>query len=267
MQTIKIFRFPIKIWPLIVLDPGSSFITEWHNVYSRPITLFKGVDNPIKLWNLNTDQKPINISNISLTCNLFTPGTQYQWISKSVTNVDSANGVAQVTFVSSDLAGLELGKYEIGMTATDINFGNATPVYLNDNYQGRLTVNLELGSVSALTDPIPVTFTDTPRVGVVSNYIDLTVRPSGNNNLTFGANLIVPYTGNIVAQGAMITNPVNGDFGNILLENYDNFSGLTMFNVPGTYATIRFLIDELDPNGTYGNINANNYITSAAIRY
>jgi hypothetical protein len=265
MQTIKAFNYPIKIRAQLVIDPP-TILQEERFVYSRPITVFQGVQNNIKIWFLNTDQKPVDISNISVTFNLFTPATQYQWLSKPVNDYDSANGVAIINLLSSDLAPLALGFYEVGMTATSLIDSSVTPVYLNDNYQGRLSLNLEPGPVSALTPPIPVTFTDTSHVGVVSDNIDLTVRPSGNNNLTFGANLILPYTGNIVAQASMVTNPVNADFGNVVIENYSNVSGPIMFNVPGTFAVMRFLLSALDPNGN-GNVVANNYITSSSVRY
>lgn len=267
MQTVEVYTYPIKLWPVLITDDAILSCKEYRIVYSRPITIFKGVQNKIKLWCLNTDQKPINISNVSLTCNLFTPGTQYEWVSKTVANIDNANGVAQVAFLDSDLAALNLGTYELGMTATDTNTGDITPVYLNDNYQGRLPFLLEMGPVSALTNPIPVVFTDTPSVGVVSNYIDMTNRPAGNNISTFTANLVVPYTGNILAQGAIVTNPVNIDFGNIIVENYSNVSGQVMFNVPGTITSLRFILDSIDPNGRYGNAIPSDYITSACIRY
>lgn len=270
MQTVLAYNYPIKILAQIVDDYINQlgYDTEWRQVYSREITAFQGVNNPVKITFLNTDQKTANIANLTISVNLFTPETQYQWLSKTANVANASTGIAWVTFTSSDLQPLEYGMYEIGMTATDVNSGQVTPVYLNDNYQGRLTFNLLPGPVSTQTPPVGITFTDVPLSGVVSNYIDLTVRPQGDSTLTFFANLIVPYTGNIIAQGAMITNPVYpSDFANIVVENYSNFSGNTMLNVLGTYSTMVFLVDQLDPGGQWGNINANNYITSSMVRY
>jgi hypothetical protein len=265
MQQIRAYQFPFRMIAQLDADP-SGFYGEFRQMYSRQITTFKGVDNPVRINFLNTDQKFANIATITANVNVFTPGTQYQWFSKPVVVGNASIGSANVTFLSSDLAGLELGFYEIGMTATDTTSNITTPVFLNDNYQGRLPMELQLGPVSAETDPISLTFTDVSNVGVVSNQVNLTIRPAGNNTATFFANLAQPYTGNIIAQGTLVTNPVNSDFGNITVQPYANISGPVMFNVLGTYAVMRFIIDTLDPAGN-SNIIVSNFVGNATIRY
>lgn len=264
MEFIRAYPYPAKIVAQLDYEP-SWFTGEWRRMYSRPITVFYGVDNPIRITFLNADQKAANLTNITANVNVFSPGTQYQWITKPVTIANATAGQANITFTSSDLAPLELGFYEIGMTA---NYGNsnATPVFLNDNYLGRITMDLQLGPVSSELDPIPVSFTDTSGIGVVSDQIDLTVRPTGDTTATFCANLVQPYTGNIIAQGTMVTNPTNNDFGNIIVENYSNVSGNVMFNVLGSYATIRFIVDAIDPWGN-SNVIVSDYIDCGKIRY
>ena len=239
---------------------------NYTDVYSTPITLYSGVNNPIKISCLNSDQKPINVSNINIQVGLFQPGTQNELITANAAGVDSANGVVEIIFTPSQLAPLDFGLYEIGMAATDANL-NAWPIYINDFFGSRLSTRLSKGPVLAYSNPTPVVFVDQVDVGVVSNQINLTNRPMGSTTATLCAN-IVAYSGNIVAQGTMLSVPLPNDWGNISSTYYANASGLYFQSVVGSFAWIRFVLDSIDPNGS-GNLSPSNvamYISGGNIR-
>ena len=224
-------------------------------VYSTPLQLFSGVSNPVKIVCLNSDQKPVDVSNVSIQCGLFQPNSQNELITANASSVDSANGVVQVTFTASQLAPLNFGLYEVALVATDANL-ISYPIYIDDNYNSRLTTRLSKGPVLAYPDPYPVTFTDVVDVGVVSNQINLTNRPMNSTLATLCSN-IVSYTGNIVAQGTLVSVPLPNDWGNISSTYYANAAGLYFQSVSGSFAQIRFLLDSIDPSKT-GNISPSN---------
>jgi hypothetical protein len=232
-------------------------------VYSTPITLYSGVNNPIKIQALNSDQKRIDVSNIAVQFGLFECNSENELISITASNVDAANGVVEATLTPSLLAPLDFGYYEIALIGTDLN-SNVYPIYIDDNYGSRLTATLKKGPVLAYGDPLPVNFFDTVGVGVVSSEIDLTHRPQNSTLVTLQANLN-SYTGNIIAQGSLISGPSSTDWGNISSTLYSNVSEPVFQNVNGAYACIRFILDSADPNGN-GTVFANSFVSNANIR-
>jgi len=275
MQLIRTYfeNLEPKIRAQIVGFSSSTFgvglvgYNEDRIVYSTPLQLFSGVSNPIKIVCLNSDQKPVNVSNVDIQCGLFQPGTQNELITANAVGVDSANGVIEVTFTASQLAPLDFGLFEVALVATDANLV-AYPIYINDNYGSRLTTRLSKGPVLAYPNPYPVVYTDQPGIGVVSNWINLTNRPMGSTLATLTTDLN-QYTGNIIAMGTMVSLPAGqNDFGIISSTYYSNVSGNIFQNVQGSFAVIEFVVDGIDPSKS-GNVsqgNIANVIISSSIR-
>jgi hypothetical protein len=274
MQTVKAY-FEDKNTKILAYIVGFSSATEGigivgynevRTVYSTPLVIYSGVNNPIKIQCLNSDQKRINVSNANIQCGLFVPNTQNELITANATSIDSANGVVEIIFTPSQISPLDFGMYEIGLVATDANL-NAYPVYIDDNYGSRLSIRLDKGPVLAYPDPTPLTFLDVTDVGVVSNQINLTNRPMNSTLATLCANLVL-YTGNIIAQGSLVSIPLPTDWANISLTGYSNAAGLVFQNVSGSFAWLRFVLDTIDPSKT-GNLSPSNiaaYISGGNIR-
>jgi len=232
-------------------------------MYANPIKLYSGVNNPIKIQCMNTDQKKIDVSNVTIQLGLFEPETENELIINTAFGIDSANGIVGGLFTPSELDCLTFGFYELGITAFE-NSGNVYPVFINDSFGSRLPVQYCKGPVLGNSEPIAMTWVDSMAVGVVSNDVDLSSRPMNSTLATMCANL-VNYTGNIVAQGTMISTPTSSDFGNISYSSYTNSNGPIFQSVSGSYAWIRFVLDGADPNH-WGNISANSVVTWSNIR-
>ncbi|VVC05093.1 Uncharacterised protein [uncultured archaeon] len=254
VQTIKAY-FDRNVIRAQFLSDSFTSVNEEEFMYSIPLTIYTGVNNLIRVSCLNPDQKNIDVSNLSIQFGLFVPETENELLTANAIPIDSANGVVQVTLIPAELAPLDVGFYECTLTAADAN-SVSYPVYVNDSYQTRLMVNLEKGPIDAYGNPIFVSWSDIPDVGVTSSQIDLTSRPVGSSLATLQTNL-VDYTGNIISQGALNTTPLPHDWGNISFTNFSNFSGNTFINVEGIYASIRFVADGIDPQGT-GNVTTAN---------
>lgn len=262
MQTIKVYPEKNHIRAQVV---GFDNIAEYSEVfmYSNPIVIYTGVNNPIKITCLNSDQKKIDVSNVSIQFGLFEPNTENELVSIIASPIDTANGVVQATLTSSDLAPFDVGDYEIALSALD-NTGNVYPVYINDFFGSRLKTSLRKGPTMGMQDPMPLTFLDTPGIGVVSNQINLMTRPINSTVATMSCNLI-SYTGNVVAQGTLISIPTNLDWGNVSAIYYSNTSGYVMQSVIGSFAWTRFLLDSADPTGN-GNVIVSTFVTNGNIR-
>ena len=264
MQEIKSY-FSENFVIAQIADVNPMIHEEYRQVYARSVKLYQGVYNPVKILCLNTDQKPIDVTNSSIQFSLFEPNTECELFTVTATPVDTANGVVQINLTPGQIAALDFGSYEMAITNSDQN-GNIYPCYVSDNYNARLNVDLLKGPIQGLMQAIPLSFTDIPSVGLISNQVNLTDRPITSTLLTLEANLQA-YTGNIVALGSLVSQPTIGDFANISSTYYSNVSGFVMQNVIGTYAVIEFLLDSADPSGRTGNIFSNNFITNANIRF
>jgi len=264
MQTIKSY-FELNHITAQVVGFGNVGYNSWCQVYSTPIALYSGVYNPIKIQCLNSDQKTIDVSNVTVQLGVFQPSTQNELIIETATAIDTANGVVEAILSPSQLAPLDFGFYEVAVTATDAN-GNVYPVYIDDNYGNRLPATLYKGPVFAYPNPTEFTFVDQSGVGLASSQINLTNRPMGSTTATACIDL-VEYTGNIVAQGTMVTIPTPSptDWANISQVYYANAAGPVFQNVEGSYAQIRFLLAQADPNG-WGNVQANLFVLGGNIR-
>jgi len=174
-------------------------------MYSRPIKIYTGINNPIKIICLNDDEKLIDVSGLSIQINVFEPNTQCLLISKMVTpNLSLGIGSVQIGF--SDLAGLAPGQYELGVTATDAN-NNVTTLYVDGNYTSRLPLILQGGPSGVNNAPINLTFTTANTANsITSQIIDAALAPANDTTFSLQANLS-NYTGNIFWVGTTITNP------------------------------------------------------------
>jgi hypothetical protein len=226
-------------------------------MYTNPIKLYSGVDNPIKVRCLDSEQKRVNVSNMTIQLNIFESETNNVLATSNASSIDNANGKILSQFNSNQLEGLDFGDYEIAMTSQDIN-GNIYPIYMDDNYTSRLPLTLLRGPVNANSEPIDLLWTNNDNSGVTSQYVNLSDRPILSTLATACLNLN-SYSGNVVAQGSIITTPSETDFANISYVNYSNTSGLVFQNVEGSYGTIRFLLD-----AAIGN--ANSYILGGNVR-
>jgi hypothetical protein len=264
MQTVKAYfeNKNIRIRAQVVGFDSTAPTLETF-MYSNPLSIYSGVNNPIKIQCLNSDQKRINVSNVSIQCGLFEPNTENELLTITALPVDTANGVVEIIMTPADLAPLQFGDYEIAVTAVD-NGGNVYPIYINDFFGSRLKTHLRKGPVLAYADATPITFVDEGGVGVVSGAVDLTVRPINSTVATLCCNLQA-YTGNILAQVSMTTTPTPTDWGNVSIASYSNVSGFIMQSVIGQFAKLRFILPEADPTQS-GNVTANSFVTNANIR-
>jgi len=227
---------------VVFADFGNiTAFNEGSPMYSSPIKLYSGVTNPIKIRCLDSDQKRVNVSNITIQTALFEASTNNVLASNIATAVDSANGKMMTTYTASQLSSLPSGLYELGMTGVDAN-AVVYPIFMDDAHSTRLVVELCPGPISANTAPVDLQWTTLGNTYVTTQAIDLSHRPL-NSSLATACIDLNNYTGNIIAQGASITNPTDSDYANVSMVNYANTSGLVLQNISGAFQTIRLMMD------------------------
>lgn len=262
MQTTKLYPIPNEIIAVLI-DGTEAASTEFIKVYARPIKLYSGSTNPLKVTFLTADQKAVNMSNINVFFNLFEVDGQEILLSKTGNITNANSGVATVTILPTDISNLELGYYEAAFSAVD-GTGAVTAVYIDDHYGSRVTVELEAGPVNVIPGPTQLNFLPFPdgyKSANVSQQINLTTRNTGMTTFTLQASLDT-YTGNVIFQGTLSGQPGNNDFTSISSTNYSNVSGPIILSSAGTFAYIQVYLD-----GTTANVNAIAPIYNANLRY
>ena len=74
MITVKAYLYPNTV-EVQVFDP-TIFTTRNRQVYSRPIKVYQGVDNPIQVIIKNQDQRPVDMTGSTVTASIQDPVNQ-----------------------------------------------------------------------------------------------------------------------------------------------------------------------------------------------
>lgn len=160
MQQISSYLYDNTI--LVQFDIDPEIKQRNRVVYTRPIMIYKGIDNVLKIRVMNSDQKPVNVAAYSLTFNVVDDyffNNAHTVLSANITIVNANAGLGSVTISSLDMVQLDRDMYTFNIK---VNTGSANIAsYVDDNYgaAGQLIVgnvaypvpqpaNLDLGQVA-----------------------------------------------------------------------------------------------------------------------
>jgi len=152
MITIKAYLYP-NLVEVQVFDPA-IFTTRNRQVYSRPIKVYQGIDNPVQVIVKNQDQKLVNLTGYSVQAQIQDPTNQVTVNTYAVTFANIQNGLGTFIVDNATVSSLENRFYKL--TLRTINNGtNATaPVYIDDNYGVPLDLEV-LPAYYAVTEATP----------------------------------------------------------------------------------------------------------------
>ena len=103
-------------------------------MYSRPIKVYQGIDNPIQVIIRNQDQKSINLTGYAVQADLQDPLNQVTIESYAVNFVNVARGLGRFTLDKITLDGLEQRFYKLTFKLIHLSDNIESPVYIDDNY-------------------------------------------------------------------------------------------------------------------------------------
>jgi hypothetical protein len=130
MITVKLFSYP-NTAEIQIFD-SSIFTTRNRQVYSRPIKVYQGVDNPIQVIVKNQDQKKVNLTGSTITAQIQDPTNQETINSYPVTWANIMIGQGKFTIDANTINSMEQRFYKL--TFTSNTSGNVSPLYIDDNY-------------------------------------------------------------------------------------------------------------------------------------
>lgn len=107
-------------------------------MYSRPIKVYQGIDNPIQVIIRNQDQKSVDLTGYSVTAQIQDPANQttiYSYgLDFTTPGSDITKGLGTVTIPASILNGLENRIYKLTFLTTLLSNSKEQPLYIDDNY-------------------------------------------------------------------------------------------------------------------------------------
>ncbi len=126
----------VQIWDPSIFSPRNRV------VYSRPIKIYQGIDNPVQVVVLNQDQKPVDLTGYSLQAEIQDPLTETTAHSYTITFTNQSKGQGTFTVPTADVTALEQRFYWLTLK-TVANVGNvARPVYVDDNWTAPLDLEV-----------------------------------------------------------------------------------------------------------------------------
>lgn len=132
MQTIKTYLYPNTV-EVQILDPN-IFTTRNRTVYSRTITVYQGIGNPIQLVALNQDQKKVNLTGYTMQVDIQDPVNQVVVTTYNVTWANIELGQGTFTIDRETVDRLEQRFYKLTVRLIDNATNVENPVYIDDNY-------------------------------------------------------------------------------------------------------------------------------------
>lgn len=132
MQTLKSYLYPI-IMEVQIPDP-TIFTVRKRTVYSHPIKIYQGVDNPIQIVINNQDNKPVNLSGYEVHVHLQDPVTSTTIADYLVSFADITKGRGSIVINQAMADSLDLRVYKLAVKRVNLEDSSETPAYTDSNY-------------------------------------------------------------------------------------------------------------------------------------
>jgi hypothetical protein len=132
MITVKTYLYP-NTAEVQVFDPA-IFTTRNRTVYSRPIKVYQGVDNPVQVIVKNQDQKRVNLTGYTMQASIQDPTNQVTVETYAVTFANIAIGQGTFTLDKGTINSLEQRFYKLTFKTVKSSDNTEQPIYIDDNY-------------------------------------------------------------------------------------------------------------------------------------
>jgi uncharacterized protein YukJ len=137
----------VQIWDSTIFSPRNRV------VYSRPIKVYQGIDNPLQIVVKNQDQKSVNITGYLMQLDIQDPLAKGSVESLAVEITDFTKGYGTVTIPRDVVNSLALRKYKLTMKLIEVSSNKERPLYMDDNF----TAPIDLEVLPGWYESMPLT--------------------------------------------------------------------------------------------------------------
>jgi len=147
---IQCYLYPniieVQLWDPTIFTPRNRV------VYSRPIKVYQGIDNPLQIVIKNQDQKPANITGYLVQLDIQDPLVQGSVESLAVEITNYTKGIGTVTIPRDVVNSLNQRLYKLTIKLIDQATNKERPLFVDDNF----TAPLDLEVLPGLYESIPL---------------------------------------------------------------------------------------------------------------
>ena len=140
MQQIQSYLYP-NVVQVQILDPA-VFSPRNRVVYSRPITIYQGIDNPLQVVVRNQDQKSVDLTGYLAQLDIQDPLNQASVNSLAITITDYVKGQGTVTVPRAVVNVLDQRIYKITVKLINDTTNIERPLYIDDNFGASLDLEV-----------------------------------------------------------------------------------------------------------------------------
>ena len=227
---------------IVVLLFGNS-VREYMPVYSKPLTLHKGVDNMIQFQFLNQEQKPVNITDKEISCRIISYDGTTVLLRKALTLQLPVTGIASLILNAADIENIDAqqGYYSLEIPVGEFDF----PVFVDQNAGARGDMNIVNSILPSFVPSEPISIPSGqafPNTNPLANansvaviYHTSVINTNNNPILSIQARY-ADFYGDVLVEGSVI---VDGDWYPILNSTYSNVTDTLGYTVIGFHPYIR----------------------------
>jgi len=121
-------------------------------MYAKPVTIYKGIDNPIQVNVKNQDQKAVDMTGYAMQAEIQDPLNNVTVDTFSIAFANIALGRGTFTISKNTVNLLEQRLYKLTMKTIRTADNTEQPVYIDDNYGVPLYLNVQPGYYSSSPD-------------------------------------------------------------------------------------------------------------------
>ena len=152
MQQIQSYLYPNTL--VVQFQDPTIFAPRNRIVYSRPITVYQGIDNPIQVVVRNQDQKPVNLTGYTVQLAIEDPVNETTAYSLAVSFTDITKGLGTVTIDTATVNSLDQRIYKLTLKKILTADSSESPLYIDDNFGVPLDLEVKPAYYST-TEPAP----------------------------------------------------------------------------------------------------------------
>ncbi len=225
---------------VVLLEITANANRRYEKVYSKDLTVNRGVDNLLQFQFINQEQKPVNIQGKEITCRIIDFEGDEILLQKALTPILPITGITSLQLSAAEIEGIDAQKcyytLEIPVGAFDY------PVFVDDSAGARGILNIVNSVFPRFVASNNVTIPSHPRpkAGLPRTYYSSIFNTKQTSVLTAQV-FFSKFTGTIQFQGSTVQN--FSTFYNIgLLHNYTDHTGTMGINITGYHPFIRLKI-------------------------
>lgn len=225
---------------VVLLEVSANANRRYQKVYSKELTLNRGVDNLIEFSFINQEQKPVDISGKDITCRIINYNGKELLLQKQLVPLLPVTGITSLQLTAADIENIPSQRcyysLEIPVGAFDY------PVFVDDSGGARGVIKLVDSVLPSFvaSNSITIPTHPRPRSGVSRTYYSSTIYTGGGSTITEQW-WLDNFTGSLQFQGSTILD--FSTFYDIGAEyNYTARTGTEGLNITGYHPFIRLKI-------------------------